>query len=78
MYLFENYLIPVAQGWPGDGLLTVTIDAEPAPHQSVRSCVIDLHVIEKSGALIEIQSDQACLREVGDLVTVGSVVVPAV
>ena len=69
---------PVAEGRPGDVLLGVTEHANPPAPERLLAVVNDVPgVMEEGGALIQLQADDALVREVGDVKPVRSVVIPA-
>ena len=74
----SDHNIPVAEGRPGDVLLAAAEHAHAAAPERLRAVVDDVPgVVEEGGALPQLQSDHALVREVGDLEPVGGVVIPA-
>ena len=81
--MFERSVImncdsPVAEGWPDYFLLTVAVDAQPAPPQPVRPGVRDIGLVQQRGALPQPQTDLAGVGDVDNLEPVGSVFIPAI
>ena len=69
---------PVAEGRPGDVLLAVAEHAHPPAPERLLTVVYDVPgVMEEGGALIQLQADDALVREVGDVEPVRGVVIPA-
>ena len=69
---------PVAEGRPGDVLLAVAEHAHPPAPERLLAIVYDVpRVMEEGGALIQLQADDALVREVGDVEPVRGVVIPA-
>ena len=68
----------VAEGRPGDILLAVAEHPHPAAPERLLAVVNDVpSVVEQGCALIQLQTDDALVREVGDLEPVRGVVIPA-
>ena len=71
-------VLPVAHGRPGDVLLAVAEHAHPPAPERLLAIVNDVsRVMEEGGALIQLQADDALVREVGDVEPVRGVVIPA-
>ena len=69
---------PVAEGRPGDVLLAVAEHAHPPASERLLPIVNDVpRVMEEGGALIQLQVDDALVRDVGDVEPVRGVVIPA-
>ena len=69
---------PVAEGRPGDVLLAVAEHAHPPAPERLLAVVDDVPgIMEQGGALIQLQADDALVREVGDVEPVRGVVIPA-
>ena len=70
---------PVAEGRPGDVLLAVAEHAHPPAPERLLTVVYDVPgVMEEGGALIQLQADDALVREVGDVEPVRGVIIPAI
>ena len=69
---------PVAEGRPGYVLLAFAEHAHPPAPERLLAIVYDVpRVMEEGGALIQLQADDALVREVGDVEPVRGVVIPA-
>ena len=70
---------PVAEGRPGDVLLAVEEHAHPPASERLLTIVNDVpRVMEEGGALIQLQTDDSLVREMGYLEPVRGVIIPAI
>ena len=71
--------ILVAEGRPHDALLAVAVDPQPAAPQTLGPVIHDVPgLMQQLGALVQLQSDDAAVGQVGDREPVARVVRPPV
>ena len=71
--------ILVAEGRPHDALLAVAVDPQPAAPQALRPVIHDVPgLMQQLGALVQLQTDDAAVGQVGDREPVARVVCPPV